>query len=375
MAVASAGASAAGLAANTAPTAERIVELKLDTSLAAVLKFAGVPDEAAAKFGAQIGCDLATAHPGGMAVIPDEMFNAEAMKHDGPFSEKGSIMLAHRLCKHICLAQPCTEPGSARPSGTSTVEVKASDLTLTRKVKMSNVLDPIDDMEFQSARATQVDEWFANYVTVKRGPPLVDSEPTVDQVSAMYTRVVLLGSEPYADFSVLTPFGRRMAKQLRHRSWLPQEDGSYIPVQVPGPPSLTAWEACFCVYEVILLMLRFQSGQEVVTPIALETYGQHFKKLARTHTESWHLCQHAEDRCRSEHMPRLRREMLRKTGVDPTWSEVFIAAAMDKRYWDEEVRDPAILFLARHGRKRAQDDPETPGPKATRVSDSPAAVG
>ena len=115
------------------------------------------------------------------------------------------------------------------------------------------------------------------------------------------------------------------------------------------------------------------SPQEVVTPIALETYSQHFKKLARTHVESWHLCQIAEDRCRAEHMPRLRPEMLRKTGVEPSWSDVFIAAAMDKRYWDEEVRDPSILFLARHGRKRAQDEPQAPDPKASRVSDSPAA--
>eukprot|EP00971_Amphidinium_carterae_P172524 3419997-Amphidinium_carterae.1 len=56
-----------------------------------------------------------------------------------------------------------------------------------------------------------------------------EAEPTPEQTSALHQRVVVFGLEPYADFSLLTPYGRRIAKELRHRSWLPQEDGSYKP--------------------------------------------------------------------------------------------------------------------------------------------------
>ena len=198
-------------------------------------------------------------------------------------------------------------------------------------------------------------------------------EPTPDQIHALPLRVVELGAEPYADLSILTPHGRRMAKHLRHRGWLPQSDGSYMPIELPGPANLEVWEACFGVYEVILLMLRTSpENSMVVTPIALETYFQHFRQLARDHSESWHLCQQAEDRCRAEHMPRIRRRIHDETGTQPTWSQVFIAAAMDDRYWDAEVRRPALVFLAR-GHKRPLSD--EPAPERLTESGNPGSGG
>ena len=108
----------------------------------------------------------------------------------------------------------------------------------------------------------------------------MNKDPSPDQIQATHVRSVELGLELYADFSLLTPFGRRLAKALRHRSWMLQEDGTYRPVDVPGPDSFTTWEACWKVYDIILLMLRFTATgadntitkQPVVTPIALEAY-------------------------------------------------------------------------------------------------------
>ena len=193
---------------------------------------------------------------------------------------------------------------------------------------------------------------------------MVDKDPSPDQIMAMHVRVVDLQLEPYADFSLLTPFGRRMAKSLRHRSWLLQEDGSYKPVEVPGPESFDTWDACFKVYEVILLMLRFAdqaadgstAKRHVVTPIALETYHEAFANLAKEHPECWLLCQKAEDRCRAEHFPRLARKLQLSTDKVPSWSDVFVAAAEDDRYWDKEVRRPALAFLARGKRQFSQTE-------------------
>ena len=225
-----------------------------------------------------------------------------------------------------------------------------------RKFKAANVLDPTDETEIQSAAPDQVKACFANYKAIKFGDPLVDKEPTPDQIAAMNMRVVIFRLEPYADFSVLTPYGRRVAKALRHRSWVLQDDGTYNPLEVPGPDSYDNCNACYKVYEVILFMLRYPAGEGdddnpakrfVVTPIALETYHEAFANLARQHLECWHLCQRAEDRYRAERFPRLARQLEDKTGKPATWSEVFVAAANDDRYWDKEVRHPAIGFLAR----------------------------
>ena len=85
----------------------------------------------------------------------------------------------------------------------------------------------------------------------------------------------------------------------------------------------------------------------MVTPIALETYHESFTALVRQHPECWHLYQKAEDRCRAEHFPRLARQLEDKLGRPASWSEVFVEAANDYRFWDKEVRHPAIGFLAR----------------------------
>ena len=82
-------------------------------------------------------------------------------------------------------------------------------------------------------------------------------------------------------------------------------------------------------------MLRFPDTptKPVVNPQALETYLVAFTDLCAEHPEAWHLCQRAEDRCRSEHMPRIERRIAtEKDGKFPTWSEVFIEASRDDRY-------------------------------------------
>eukprot|EP00971_Amphidinium_carterae_P341321 6480075-Amphidinium_carterae.1 len=129
----------------------------------------------------------------------------------------------------------------------------------------------------------------------------------------MHTRVVVHKLEPYGDFSLLTPFGRRMQKVLRHRSWLPQEDGSFRPVDAPGPADFATWAACFKVFASVLYMLRFESDSgellPVVKPAAIERYFESFRQIADQHPEVWHLAVEAEDRARSELFPRLRRRL------------------------------------------------------------------
>ena len=243
-----------------------------------------------------------------------------------------------------------------------------------KRIKTSNVIDPTDETELAAPGPGQIDIWYANYKALKHGEPLPEYDPSPEQVAALSARILQFGLEPYADFSVLTPYGRRFQKRLRHRSWLLQENGAYLPVDVPGPGSWDAWEPCWKVYETVLLMLR--TGPEpdayVATPSALEAYFVAFQSLCRSFPEAWHLCVAAEDRCRAEHFPRLARRLAAATGTAPTWSAVFIAAAEDDRYWSTEVRNPALGFLARGRRSGPPADPGSArDPPSRRQQDQP----
>ena len=50
------------------------------------------------------------------------------------------------------------------------------------------------------------------------------------------------------------------------------------------------------------------------------------------------------------------RKLATETGIKPSWNDVFIAAAEDDRYWDREVRRPALGFLARGKRAHSGAD-------------------
>ena len=243
--------------------------------------------------------------------------------------------------------------------------VDRADAPPQKKVKVATVLDQSDETEVRQLGQLKIKEMFAEHIRLTGAEPLPEAEPSPEQMSAMLDRVVHRDDEPYADFSVLTPFGRRVQKALRLRSWLLQADGTYKAVDVPGPPSFQAWAACWKVYRAVLYMLQYPADGltraepiGVVTPAAMEEYAEHFSQLQAEYPECWHLCAAAEDRCRGELFPRLRRELERLHSAnrsinsvvfDPRqpWAAVFVAAARDEAFWDREVRRPAISFLAR----------------------------
>ena len=130
--------------------------------------------------------------------------------------------------------------------------------------------------------------------------PLPDAEPAEDQLAALQLRVIGRGGSPYADFGVLTPYGRRLQAALRARAWLLQTDGSYKAVIVPGPRDFTAWAACWRVYEAALLCLRYPVGETstcrsnerlVVTVSALDENFEVFRALCRELPEAWRQVQ------------------------------------------------------------------------------------
>ena len=240
------------------PTAEDIAHHGMTTSLAGIFAWAGVVGNLAAAVTAKFGlaADLATVHPRVLAAVATEMVQAEIANLEvsgqpATLVQKGAVLLAHRA------ASVALSGGAGAPPPAAAASLGALDTAAPRKIKASSVLDPTDESEIKALNADEVAAFYRNYEEVKGGEPLEEAEPTPEQISAMNARVVGLGLEPYGDFSVLTPYGRRMQKVLRHRSWLPNADGSYRAVEVPGPDSYKIWEACWRVYATIMLMLRW----------------------------------------------------------------------------------------------------------------------
>ena len=87
-----------------------------------------------------------------------------------------------------------------------------------KKVKANTILDQVDDGEITLMTQQQVDDNFTQLKQVKGGEVALESEPSPDQGSGMKGRVNTLDLEPYADFSSVTPYGRRLQKQLKPKN-------------------------------------------------------------------------------------------------------------------------------------------------------------
>ena len=110
----------------------------------------------------------------------------------------------------------------------------------------------------------------------------------------------------------------------------------------------------------------------VMTWAALDEYFRNIANLNRQYPECWHLLMQAEDRCRSDHLERTRRNLTRAAAegrlpmnlifsVDQPWIGVFTYVARDHSFWNQEVQIPAQNFIARGGggRKMSRLDAES----------------
>ena len=128
------------------------------------------------------------------------------------------------------------------------VTAPSSSASSGKKVKASNVLDQMDDTEIVAMTRQELNQAYQFHIEETGAEPPQDCDPTVEQIAAMRDRTITRQEAPYADFSILTPFGKTMQRQLKTRSWVFQQDGSFRALDVPGPPSLEAWKSCWKVY-------------------------------------------------------------------------------------------------------------------------------
>ena len=284
------------------------------------------------------------------------------------------VALMWRIAR-LAYQLPDVNPLVEQAAGVSTTPVAATTASPAKKVKVANHADQLDDTELELISTEDLDQCYRNFKEVTGSDPQPEADPSAEQITVMKSKVVIRGESPYADFSVLTPFGRRVQKQMKARNFLLQPGGSWKTFEIPGPPSFEAWKACWRVYRTILLMLKYEPNAAgisypVINVAALEEYLDKISELHQEFPECWHLVLQAEDRCRGEQFERVRRDLIRARvegrlpmnvdfNPDQPWVGVFVYMARNADYWNRHVVRPAQTFLARGGTGRVMSREST----------------
>ena len=279
---------------------------------------------------------------------------------------------------------PAGAAGAATAGTAATPEGAPAFTSGAKRVKFSQVIDQSDDSEITVAGDKLVQAWYDTWQAFAQGPPEAEEEPTVEQLSALWTRVTLLFKSPWVDFSVFTPFSKRLVKANKFRAFLFQPNGTFLAKEIPGPESFESWVHCWKVFRVACIMLG------IVAESALHRYEKHIEKLVKYWPDCWGLIYIAEDKFRAEHLDRIRRriegEIARGLKEPPLWNKSLPWSASflcgigeTEQFWDEHVRHPATAWLAGGRRGIAMSTEESRARESLRTSlpdiNAPPALG
>ena len=248
----------------------------------------------------------------------------DSWKEESPFAEGTSTPAT----------MPITAPTSA---------------TVEKKVKMASVIDQQDETEVIVEDEGTKAAWYQRYLQVVGGWPPEEEEPTPEQVSAVSKRLKIQGTAPYVDFAIFTPYGHRMQRAAKFRSFVLTPNG-YTAKELPGPTNYVQWRTCFRVLRTTLIML------DCVSLSALHNYEMLIERLSRTYPTAWHLIYTADDMARASHSNRLKAKVTMDISNgkpppgswDPSrpWDYIFQALVLDESFWSQQVHSPALVWIA-----------------------------
>ena len=234
-----------------------------------------------------------------------------------------------------------TDATSGAPSGGGVKE---------RVLKMASLIDVSDESELLPPKASMIDAWHQNYLVLMGSPPDDTEEPTASQLAALHKKIYIENRAPYTDFSVWTPFERRMSRVQKCRVYTPLGNGSYLQQDLPGPGSFSAWKTNWAVFRTAALMLN------ICSIASLEAYYRQIERLSTQWPSAWGLIYTADDTARAEKLDKIRRRITleanrgRQVPLDwdeaRPWSCVFHQLASDVTYWTERVHHPAAAWVA-----------------------------
>ena len=263
---------------------------------------------------------------------------------------------------------------SAKASIETTVQVQkdndglqsgcGSEPNKTKRIKLSSVIDPCLDIETSVITPNIISDMFIRFKNLYGKEPGPEHEPTVEQLTGV-NDLIQSGANPYVDFAIFGPFGRRSSRKLTFVSHVFSAlTGEWRKQELPGPNSFEDWLKCWMVYRTTLMLL------DITPPEPLVAYAEHVRSLASEFGPScWFLIYQADVRMRSEEFERLRRRIIAQNPdatTKETWTYV-VATAVDPEdgksntFWQSEVKDKCILYITRTRSARQLTDDCTVG--------------
>ena len=229
-----------------------------------------------------------------------------------------------------------SDPGAAPP----TVKVVEASASGAKKLKMAHILDQGDESSFTLADTGHITVWFHNFVAITHGQPDEEETPTNEQLKALNVRVVVQLGSPVQT----SPFSRFTRGRPPQLTASPPGERDSQPSQLSGMALLFEGLSCG--------VLSVEGGARDAFGTATSGKSRSWQNQWPT---AWHLVCLAEDKCRFEHFNRVKSRISLGRAVPPMWdagspwSAIFLKVAeADETYWDDNIRHPAMSWLA-HG--------------------------
>ena len=363
------------------PTTE---ELNGIDTLGKALEWAGVDDDIWKAFNVNLGGAKLLREVAGMppadwdtamfnTTVPSEGSDGRPLK---PVDRVrlGSVLRISRLKMGMTPGQAAQQP--APGAGTASLPAAMTPTASTLDLELSSVIDQSLKGKVSIMEPAAVRKMLAEYKRKRGAYPHPDCEPTVEQLSAL-DQILKADQVPYVDKAVWGPNGRRLLRKMLFIAFTLQPDGTWQKRELPGPPDVHVWWACWKVFRTAALLL------DIADPEILDNYAEFIKGLAKRYPACWFIVYSGDVRMRSEHFERIRRaaEEEHTAGCtlpsqhlpyDPQrpWNSVFQRAIMDTAFWDEQVRENARDFIARDG-AGAWKQSSAPQPRHESVDERP----
>ena len=258
---------------------------------------------------------------------------------------ESEAQLAHD--RAVALAQ-AKAPAQAASSSATASPAKV------RTVPMSDVADLARKDEPTPLAQSEVDKFYKKYNDLMHCDPPWDEEPTVDQITAVYT---LLEDKvpPYVDLALFGPHGHRIQRNLKLTGMHFSPEGELVRVELKGPPSVSHWKLCMKVLSTVLI------GLGALSPPTIASYIDKISQYTiRYGDQCWAIIYQCEVRFRREFVERIRRREALKYAeaqqagnsypYDPNrpWERVYwVGVEESVSWWHQHLEEPCQCVCAR----------------------------
>jgi len=280
------------------------------------------------------------------------MINGEA----AGMADVGMANWAFHKARQLCHLEPppsaaafsAPSPPIAPASG-SQITANGSALNLST-IKVGMVMDQRFGEEITYLPNAEIQKMRARFIDAYDEPPSADIACNKEQLACLQ-HALINGREPYVDMAVWGPHGTRLLKKASMSGLNIMRDGTFMTVELFGPPNIELWCGCYDVLSTGCIMLG------AVRRPYLAAYRKWIIKLASIYGPVvWHLLYQTDVRCRSELMQEVFQILLAEhnaakmskmpTDFDPIkpWDAVWKRVLEMKDWWVDEFERPAGLI-------------------------------